>query len=257
VLIDPTMLDVITPETALVLIAEMSRAVTCHQDVCDFRGREALNKEVHQILGAIGYYDYLEGIDWKPNSNATRKFMVHKTGDCVDGAVAKELIEHFRSTGDLTKEEVAALYNGLVESMTNVLQHAYPKNLRFPHLPNRWWLLGSHDKQKREISFCFYDQGIGIPRTIRTRFKDKFPAFHSDEDLLIEAVVHGQYSKTQDPTRGKGLPTLKAFFDTHTNGELTIVTHQTKCIFRKGADPVAEQMQQSLGGTLVSWTLQV
>jgi hypothetical protein len=255
VLVDPDNLTYISADAALVLIAELSRASSVTD--CNIMAKDAQDPEVNAVLGEIGFFEYVGGLPWKP-SNRSRKFMVHKRHRKVVGPIAKEIIERFTQTADLTPAESKALYAALLECMTNVLQHAYPPEFvqTTKVLPKQWWLLGSYDDSKKEISFVFFDQGIGIPRTIRTRLADRVPALKSDAEILIEAVEKGQYSKTKDPTRGKGLPALKAFIDTHTNGELAIVTHHTKCIFKKGQAPEHVSLETPIGGTLIIWTLQ-
>jgi hypothetical protein len=135
------------------------------------------------------------------------------------------------------------------------MKHAYPPDWKgFVH--NRWWLLGYRDSKTHEVSFCFYDQGLGIPKTIRTRFKDKFGRLSaSDSDLIVKAVVEGHYSSTKDPTRGRGLPVLKRFIDKSASGRLMIVSRSSRCIFTK-AEPITADLKKKFKGTLISWSLQ-
>jgi hypothetical protein len=194
--------------------------------------------------------------------HATGKvFLVHQTGDRADGQVAKNLIDKFTRVAFFKNGEAMALYDALVECMSNVLQHAYPKKaMSEGHLPHRWWLLGTLAPASHEISFCFYDQGVGIPKTIRTRWQHSLPVVSmlskNDNELLIEAVLYG-LSSTKEETRGKGLPALKGFIDHYKTGQLVLVTHKSKCIFTTEMVPAAEELDGELGGTLIIWTLRI
>ena len=40
------------------------------------------------------------------------------------------------------------------------------------------------------------------------------------------------------PSKGRGLPTLKRFIDISVDGELSIVSHASFCVFHTGKDPI-------------------
>ena len=258
VLVDLSALKTISPDAALVLIAEVTRS---SRFGCKLKGNRATIQSVDQILWDVGYYSYYAVRGNEPPHTASKIFLVHQTGDRVDGRIAKELIDKFIPVASLKDNEAMALYDALVECMTNVLQHAYPERGMYEsHLPYRWWLLGTLNPESHEISFCFYDQGVGIPATIRTRWIHSLPfaSFFSknDNELLIEAVLRG-LSSTKLDTRGKGLPTLKGLIDHYKNGQMAIVTHKSKCIFATGIEPQTEVLDVELGGTLIHWTLSI
>ena len=257
-LVDLSQLKSISPDAALVLIAEATRSA---QFGCKLRGHRAPEPSVNQLLWDIGYYTYYGVRQGEPPRIVDRVFLVHQTGDRADGQIAKAMIEKFIRAAPLKDSEIKALYDALVECMTNVLQHAYPKRgMNESHLPNRWWLLGTMSPTAHEISFCFYDQGVGIPKTIRTRWQHALPLVSllskNDNELLIEAVMHG-LSSTKEDTRGKGLPTLKGFIDQYKTGQMVIVTHKSKCIFTTETVPKADELGDELGGTLIVWTLRI
>jgi hypothetical protein len=258
VLVDLSELKSISPDAALVLIAEATRSASFG---CKLKGNRAIVPMVDQLLWDIGYYKYYGVHHGVAPRIADKVFLVHQTGSKTDGQVAKSLIEKFIPVASLKESEVKALYDALVECMANVLQHAYPKKeMNENHLPNRWWLLGTVSPKSHEISFCFYDQGVSIPKTIRTRWQHALPVVSllskSDNELLIEAATTG-LSSTKEETRGKGLPSLTALIDEHKTGQMVIVTHKSKCIFETNAKPAAEHLDDELGGTLIIWTLRI
>jgi anti-sigma regulatory factor (Ser/Thr protein kinase) len=169
-----------------------------------------------------------------------------------------ELIKHFKPVAKLDQESRPALYEALIECMNNVLEHAYPEKQGAPGELQHWWLLGYRDFAKSEVSFCFYDQGLGIPNTIRTRIKDApwLPFFSRSGSVLIEeAVVRGRYSRTQKPSKGRGLPTLKRFIDVASDGELAILSDRSRCIFHTGKKPERNEFSIGLPGTLITWNI--
>lgn len=253
VLMDLSQLQTISPDAALVLIAEATRSA---EFGCKLKGTKATAPAVHNLLEQIGYYTYYAQPPPPEPQKGQKIFLLHQTGDRTDPLVAKRIIEKFMPVAELTTPQVKALFDAIVECMANVLQHAYPEEeMQESFLRNRWWLLGSLDESSHEISFCFYDQGVGIPRTIRTRWQHRIPVLsRTDGELLIQAVTEG-LSRTREETRGKGLPTFKGFIDQYGRGHLAIVSHKTKCMFTTDAAPASEQMPIELGGTLISWTL--
>jgi anti-sigma regulatory factor (Ser/Thr protein kinase) len=253
--IDHSALKKISPAAALVLIAEVVRGAK-NLPNCKWRGNEAANDEVRDLLGEVGYWTYFHGSKWKSSGANSRQYIQHRTGTRTVGSTVKELVQHFSPELKCSDESKKALYPALIECMDNVMKHAYAVSDHGKYHFNRWWLLGFRDPQTHEIFFCFFDHGFGIPKTIRVRLKDKMGPFSSkDSQLIVKAVVEGHYSSTKDPTRGRGLPTLKRFIDVSKSGEMVIVSHKSKCIFSKGVSTEAN-FKTRFEGTLIVWRLQ-
>ncbi len=245
----------ISPAAALVLIAEIVRGSKILPR-CKWRGTDIKNQEVRELLGEVGYWDYFKGINWRKTPGNSRQYIQHRTGNHTIGTVAKELVQHYMPELKVAEESKKALYPAIIECMDNVMKHAYPLADKGKYHFNRWWLLGFRDPQTHEVFFCFFDQGYGIPKTIRVRVKDKLgPLSQSDSELIVKAVVEGHYSSTKDPTRGRGLPTLKRFIDAAKAGELMIVSHKSRCIFSK-AGTTEYNYETRFDGTLIIWRLQ-
>ena len=251
---DHSTCESISPEVALLLIAEITR---CHEysKRCSLFGNRPKHEGVQSLLGAVGYLAHF-GMPWKMSDLETRQFLVHFTERQTRGVVAKELVQHFAPVAKLDQTAIKALGRAIIECMDNVSLHAYPANENGRFLRKQWWLLGYRDMTKGEISLCFYDQGVGIPKTIRTRWRDQLSFLSdSDADLIVRGVTRG-YSSTQNPTRGRGLPKLKLFIDNASNGELRIVSDRSSCTFKKGFDPTTLQLDSDLDGTMVIWRIE-
>jgi anti-sigma regulatory factor (Ser/Thr protein kinase) len=252
--IDHSALQRISPAAALVLISDVVRADSILEN-CKWRGNAATHPEVHELLGEVGYWKYFHGIEWKRSKSSSREFIQHRFGKLTQGEVVKEVVQHFLPELQVPAESKKALYPALIECMDNVMKHAYLPRDKDKPFYHRWHLLGYRDPSTHEVFFCFYDQGVGIPKTIRVRLRDKMgPISRSDADLIAKAVVEGHYSSTKDPTRGRGLPTLKRFIDAAKSGELMIVTFKSRCIFSRENNDLLN-FQQKFCGTLIVWHL--
>lgn len=259
ILVDHSRLKRLTPEAALVLVAEMYRSCELFRDCRKF-ARLPDAPAIRDLLGEVGYYDYFrKGKElWTKPPKPAVDFLSHQKGTKLEPTVVKRLMQHFASVSTLDQEMSTALYEALIECMNNVLEHAYPSNHPQANRYRLWWILSYIDASNGKISFCFFDQGTGIPRTIRTRFRDApwlGPLGPSDSELLQTAVIQGGYSSTKKRSKGRGLPTLKRFTDSASDGELSIVTHKSICTFHTGRPPVRSDEKISLPGTLIAWNI--
>ena len=241
----------IAPEAALLLIAELfrsherdpkkSKKCTCPTDpvVC-------------WVLHEVGYFNYFPGLKYQV-ATQRRGYLRHHHGRRTNGKTVKALIEHFEKRVTFEPLGRQTLYNALIESMNNVAEHAYVRRRgnRFDY--GEWWLLGYFDDDAHEISFSFYDQGLGIPKTIRARLRHQL---RSGAALIREAVEHG-ISRTKLNTRGRGLPSLKKFVDAAVEGTLVISSLESQCVFHKGKTPLEQTWNIALPGTLITWNIRV
>jgi hypothetical protein len=247
IVIDHSALIDLSAAAALTLIAELFMA-QYSQPNCTLICKFAKDTAVRDLLGLIGYYKYFPAVRWTPPTGSTRFYLAHRYGEGVDQKAAAELISHLRTVGRLPSSR---LYEALIEGMQNATEWGYGNRLAGYR---RWWLLGYRDSQTGEISYCFYDQGAGIPVTIRKRLKDRVMLLSpTGSQLIRKAVVAGHYSRTRRPTRGRGLPTLKRFVDEAASGRLLIQSRESRCVFTTGKTPHLSDFRQCLQGTLITW----
>ena len=136
--------------------------------------------------------------------------------------------------------------------------HAYPSGIRRSQiwLDKQWWMLAYKNLTDREVRLCFYDQGVGIPNTIRTRLKDRINPWRSDEDIIIDAVREGCYSRTKESTRGRGLPKLLEIIDGNEfSGDLSIYSDKSYCRFFSSDRYEKQRIVEPVQGTLITWRL--
>ena len=249
--VDHRPLKHLSPAAALVLLAHLYRA---HRrcPALQLTANLSTQSNVRDLLGLIGYYKYFNPFDWTPPVNQTRFFLAHKRGETVDGSAAKALCEHFQSSGHFNNPN--KLYAALVEGMANATEWAYgakADGYRF------WWMIGYRDADSGEIAYSFYDQGAGIPKTIRgKRFTEFLPLLApTDSDLIHQAVIEGRYSRSKQLGRGTGLPVLFDFVQAAEDGELLIFSTKSRCVFRHAQKAELNDYTIGLRGTLISWSL--
>jgi hypothetical protein len=241
----------LSPAAALVLIAEMCRLhreFPRHPKHCHLPE----DSQIFDLLGYLGYFDYFPVSRWSnSNNDSSRFYLSHRRGEKVDPEAVKALLVHFEVEQILNTPERQALYSALVECMQNVLDHAYPNSSEY----RQWWLIGYRDSMTHEISFCFYDQGVGIPETIRARLQGKVLYLsRSDSKLVRKAVESSNDLRTEDKNRGQGLPTFKRFVDSAKNASLEIDSAATRCTFTPTRTTNCDT-ETHLRGTLISWGL--
>jgi hypothetical protein len=249
----------ISPECALVLAGELKcghDAIPQKRKYC----RPSNSASVNEVLQKTGFFRHFKSFPsrYAHLDNSKLTFVFYQTGTEVSGSVVGRLVEHFQVAAQWSGGEDRALYKALVECLANVLDHAYPDGLGSRgHLArNRWWLCGSRDEGTGEIWLACLDLGVGISSTIRTRLADRIPIIGgTDESLIVKAVVEGAYSRTKKPTRGRGLPALRAFIDRARTGELLIVSKRSRCKFAHCAEAVQERLSCPFEGTIVVWSL--
>jgi anti-anti-sigma regulatory factor len=248
IVIDHSDLVDLSAAAALTLIAELFMA-QYSQPKCTLICKFPRDSAVRNLLGLIGYYKYFPAVQWTAPTGSTRFYLAHRYGEGVDQKAASELISHLRTVGRLPSSR---LYEALIEGMQNATEWGYGNRVAGYR---RWWLLGYRDSQTGEISYCFYDQGAGIPVTIRKRLKDRVKFLSpTGSQLIRKAVVAGHYSRTRRPTRGRGLPTLKRFVDEAASGRLLIQSRESRCVFTTGKKPKLDDFEREcLQGTLITW----
>jgi hypothetical protein len=255
VIIDHSALRKMSPEAALVLIAEMSKA---HNAAPRCLKQCVFPEDVgtRDLLGLVGYYRYFPKIFWKRPPLLATHFLEHERGTQVEGDVVGKIIELFQPVSHLDDDGNALLYNALGECMNNVLEHAYPEAEHNPDAYRFWWLLAYRDMQTSTISFCFYDQGEGIPSTIRTRFLDKvWLLAPTDSELIQKAVLVGGYSSTRKKSKGRGLPALRKFIESAADGELVIFSRHSRVVFHSHCPPRGAEFSLPLRGSLITWNI--
>jgi anti-sigma regulatory factor (Ser/Thr protein kinase) len=260
VLIDHSKVNVMAPEVALLLLAEIQRC----KAYCDGRtritGTYPNNHDVSELLTEIGFFEALKiKAPQIPASRKPRTYLRIESKNKTLAHVVDSLLECFAKEFSFEEEDRKRLHVALIECMDNVFEHAYKVNPKAPYLYKEWWLAGYADHEDSSIGFIFYDQGAGIPTTIRKRqhprVLDRLSAW--TDGAWIERAVRKQISRHSSGRRGHGLEKLKKFLDRlDVEGSLRVVANTGDVeFFTSGKQTRVERLEQKLDGTLIVWKL--
>ena len=196
------------------------------------------------------------------------------TGRQADGG---KIAVHIQSFADMVGSSMpGGLYNALTEAMTNVRHHAYPDSAGIPESLQRWWLFSQCRPPTAaapgQLYLAFYDIGVGIPASMRTRLetlreqlREGFDALMASLGLnttgeqdgrLLRLAIDEPRTSTGLPFRGKGLPEMKEFAASTLGGRMTIVSGRAQYSYLAGnGAPVLSKCAQPILGTLILWNL--
>jgi hypothetical protein len=188
-------------------------------------------------------------------------------GQCGDKAKTRILKEEIRNIVGENVGKWTFLDSGLSEAITNVTHHAYPNKGGISQKDKNWYLTGSYKEDTTELKIVFYDQGIGIPRSLPTSaIWEKVLSWFSrysvvdkkKHETLLRAAVELDRTSTLETDRGKGLQDLLEFIKHRNNGYLSILSLKGlyKYSIDNGKETVkSESFDHEIHGTLIIWNV--
>jgi hypothetical protein len=255
----------ITPGAALMLAAILDMWQRLKGERLVARAANRWRPSVRQALFELGLFDLLK----TPNAPGDRpsgplagmRILRFRSGEESDGSLATALTRAMvEVAGPIEAERF--LYVGLTEAMTNVAQHAYPKDA-FDGVPSnfrRWWMTGSYEPETRHLTVILLDLGVGIPATLPRssnweRIRGLLSAFTGSDDAdMIEAAVEVGRSSTGASGRGLGLDEIRQFVEKSSDGRLRIVSGHGEVVLEKGASrAIKRTLSAPTMGTLIEW----
>ena len=272
--VDLTSLEEITPAAALLVVAEFDR----------WRSKTRANRltpaslgdwnpSVRRRLKDMGFFEALGAtcyIDDVPDELEDR-YVSFITGRGSDGAAIRRLRLGIEKLGPRLVDSTA-LYDGVVEAMTNVQQHAYPKR----HKIRRWWVSASVNVSKNKLRVMVVDHGSGITATIRRKgASEEFRRLFGNRDFLREVIADdaklleaafaeesANRSQTGLTYRGKGLrQDIKGYVAEHnSSGRLRVISNHGKYVYERERDcegrSHATYVDKPFRGTFIEWTIE-
>ena len=157
------------------------------------------------------------------------------------------------------------LHSGLTEAITNVTHHAYPEDMAVRSEDRNWYLGGGYDTKTRELKVVFFDQGIGIPRSLPAskvweRILDAISALpvadRKRDEVMLKAAMELTRTSTNDLDRGRGLGDLLEFIKQRREGYLSVLSRKGMYRFdcNQNQESVrSERFRHPLLGTLIIW----
>ena len=254
---------------ALVLAAELDRWRRFRHARLTVRDLKEWNPEIRRLLNEMGMF-HLLNTKHSPSAiyeseTANLNYIKFQTHNLADGVKAKLLrIALERYAGKIAPTKMKLLFGGLTEAMTNVVQHAYPKGGLFLHRPikNQWWMAGSVNRSDKRLTVTFFDQGVGIPVTLPSKYTlekinevlGMFGLLDTDANRIKAAMELGRTSTSQE-NRGRGLLNIKQFVDESHNGLLRIVSGRGEYVYNSDGHEKLINHDKNIGGTLIQWTV--
>jgi hypothetical protein len=161
------------------------------------------------------------------------------------------------------------LYDGLVEAMTNCVQHAYTqKRNDNTGLKDdvRWWMFSQVKDGTYSVAFC--DLGIGMkaslleskkwPVAMVLRAVGMLSQFGSDSAYIRAALELGK-SKTGQENRGKGLQDIQNVIKSIGKGSIRILSNRGMWFYSPTTNPPEKygDYADSILGTLIWWQIPI
>ncbi len=177
----------------------------------------------------------------------------------VSGVKIGTLIEFFEKILYFSPDIRDKFSDALMEAAANTVEHAYSSESSY-HI-DKWWLTASLNKISNEVSFVFYDQGLGILNTLEKankniKFKrlvdDGINIFGYSKGDILRKLITTNLSQYKDNRRGNGLISFKSFIDEVEDGSLSISTDNFTYLAKE--DKIIE-FDNKLNGTLIVWKI--
>lgn len=165
------------------------------------------------------------------------------------------------------------VYEGLIEAVHNVVEHAYPDDWEFQFRPldgTGWWAAASFEAAENEVRVVAFDQGVGIPETlprwglfeqVRQRLSEGSTVIgdliRDDAHMINAAIQVSRSSRDRALGRGQGLAEIVSIVDEIPLSKVRILSARGGLLYRKGVDPSLFALDGHLGGTLIEWSIPV
>lgn len=264
VFLDLSKVSKLSPETLLYILSIFDDLEATY-GYLNVEGNMPDDKSCRDMIISSGFLEYFETqIPQNGNSDNITKIMSDRL---VDGRFASEAKQFaMANIKGKSPREYRAIYEMMIECMSNTIGHAYISRKYDKGDMNKWWFIAYNSQTESKINFAFLDSGAGIAKTIYTTHKEKarqvmnqimsimsVDTTHQEFDkLLILSALRGEFrTRTRYGYRGKGLP--KMYFHNQ-NGTI----HDLKVISNFGyvncQNSQAENLSRQFKGTLLTWS---
>jgi len=259
IVLDFSAVKYVSADVALILLAEIQRCRTYCKGKTYLTGTYPKEHAVSSLLNEIGFFNALGVKGPKlPATYSSRTYLKIERENKTLASVADNLLDCFCEEVNFDPDDRKRLHVALIECMDNVFQHAYSGDSPDPHLYKEWWMAGYADHKEGLVSFVFYDQGAGIPKTIKSRKSRRVTDFLNSwsDSRWIERAIRKPISRHDSRRRGHGLEKLKKFLErTDMSGTLRVMANRGEVVLAAGGSPIFNDFSTPLEGSLIVWTL--
>ena len=247
---DLSKVEVVSADAIMYLIATIrnTKRINVFKILCS--GNAPVNPDARKKFEQSGFYDYVySGI--KTGSEYVDHIKI-KSGNEAEPELAGDICDFVHKLTSLNIVDTKFLFSMIIELMTNTKQHAYNS---ISSMDDNWYVYV--EDREDSLKFVFLDTGVGIPKTIRTKFGEKIASLLSNNDAyFIASALRGEFrSETRLDYRGKGLPEIYNRIISARIENFAIVSGQGKCVVDENGDIVEISLKNVLNGTLLSWNL--
>lgn len=230
------------------------------------------NDEILTRFHDLGFFDlFKKSPDLsRVKRQSSVRFVKYIKGNCINKNFSNLKLELSKLVGENIRKWTF-LHSGLDEAITNVGHHAYPDDCDVTSKHKNWYLTGAYDEEKRSLKIVFYDQGIGIPRSLPAskvweRALNYISALGVDaaekrkDEMLLKAAVEVSRTRTNEEDRGKGLADMLEFIKQRGEGYLSIISQHGlyKYTVRNGdGNTKSVRFDNPTMGTLIIWKVQL
>lgn len=197
-----------------------------------------------------GFFNYVKtkNIDFVPSGSR----ICIKTSDHNNPDLALQIVEFAKEKVQMSDEQERALYQTLIELMSNTYHHAYSSkdNVTMEHV---WYIYVENVEDK--ICFTFLDTGVGIAKTIYLKYYEKFQKIFlntKETDYVMSAFTGTFRSQTKELYRSTGLPEIYTYCQKGLFSKFTLVTNNSICRLCKNNNIL---LNNEFNGTLYFWEI--
>lgn len=270
--IDFKNIESITPGCALVFASELNRISIIRGKknrlkVIDFN---KWNTNIKFLLRDMGMFELLNIPNipkefLKTEHDSDIKFFKFISGDSINGEKPIKYREVIKQVVSGVPNE-KKLQIAITEAMDNSLYHGYPNDfIETSRLKEkRWWLSASLNTKNNSLNFMFFDQGIGIPKSlpkVHPKLFKKLLTLFDPDDRIIEAATIAGKSSTGKKYRGKGLPQIIDYVSSYDkNGYIQITSGKGTYKLTKNEKKIVKKSslnEYDINGTLIEWQLEL
>lgn len=188
----------------------------------------------------------------------------YASGSQAEGEKTSAMLDHYRLR--LAVGLTRSLYEGIVEAMSNSMNHAYiaarADGSGADESERRWWMFWQESKGSLSVAIC--DLGIGIPASLdnKVTLRDMLDQLVAKFGLAtpfaskIKAAMELGRSRTNLPHRGKGLDDILDVVRKGVSGGLRITSGRGFYLYDAGsqADTLTD-FGDDVMGTIVQWNI--
>lgn len=253
---------------ALLFKAELSRLVQLRQTHISAIAPKSLRTK--QVLRQTGIDRLLNlNIEEEPDREDVVHWRIAEGGGYLDQEPS--LAPIFADIEKVTGLAVHPVYQGIMESIGNCIEHAYKSHpdvtWQMPADPN-WWVFQQVKDEELNVVVC--DLGIGVSKALPLKLENEQGLLKKlmhivrrtkgmDNRALLAAMEYGR-SSTNEAKRGKGMTDAHAVINNHGEGNFYAMSNRGYYMYRKTSKSTAGQhktvrFKHSINGTILGWRL--